>query len=639
MINKDDLSVLKGSKRVTEKVSVMFGSNDRAGVSHGLFEIIANSVDRYKKGFGKNVLVTREIDDTLIIKDFGDGLPMLWNDREQAYNWDIALKTLYGGGNYEQSDVNTGVLGTNGLGLTTAQYSSEFMEVTSCRADGKTIKANFKQGRPIDFKTGEFLVEDTNDFLNKEDGMKVLDISENDTNITGTTIRYRPSSEVFIETNIDNDWIKNKLLKQAVVNCGLELVFKDNSTGEKVNYIFDSPQDYLKELEVERITGIIRFKKDGAGVDKSGHTGKFDKKPVVVATEYKVDYDINLFFDNKTEKQEYIHNGSELTELKKNATTKGFEKAITRAIDKYMVENKLYKKAESHIRFEDIAPSVVSLVNTKSTLTSYSNQTKLSISNSFIEEFVSKEFEEQFTTYLTEQSDVAKIICNRIMINKKARESAENTRLNIKKKLESDTSPFSKPEGLIDCKSKIASERELFICEGKSALGSLIKARNSQYQACIPMRGKILNLLKNKGNIKKILGSEIVLCIIKALGCGVILDTKDPDMNNFDIKKLKYAKIIISSDGDVDGYQIRTLVLALLYVLCPQLIIDGYIYIVEAPLFEARVGKSSKIHYLYSVEEKNKFLEKNPTAKISRNKGLTKIAPHMSDCMLQTSLI
>lgn len=630
MVKNDDLSVLKGSKRVRDKISVMFGSNDKAGVSHGLFEIIANSVDRHKKGFGNKIIVTSHKDGVLEVEDYGDGLPMLWNEKEQAYNWDIALKTLYGGSNYEQSNDNNGVLGTNGLGLTTAQYSSEFMEVISYREDGKKVEVKFKQGRPVDFITGELLVEDTNDFLTQEDGLKAMKITENKDVRTGTIIKYRPDSEVFIETNIDSDWIKNKLLKQAVVNCGLELVFNDEVAQEEITYKYNSIEDYLRDFMDSPLSEVIKCKKDSIGRDSSKNNSN-------ASVEYKASYEINLFFDNISNKQEYFHNGSELTELNKNATTLGFKKAIVNAVHKAIIDNKLYKKNEKKIKFEDIEPSLVALINTKSNLTSYSNQTKLSISNSFIEEFIEKDFEEQLSFIFIEKKELSKNICNRVLINSRARESAENTRLNIKKKLESDNSTFSKPEGLINCKSKNPLERELFICEGKSALGSLIKARNSQYQACIPVRGKILNLLKNKGDLKKILSSEIVVNIMKALGCGIVVDSKIKELSTFDINNLKYCKIIISSDADVDGYQIRTLILAMIYVLCPDLIAKGYVYIVEAPLFEATIKGTKKIHYLYTEEDKNEFLNKHKTKNIelNRNKGLGEMTPEaMSETMM-----
>lgn len=624
-----DLSVLKGSKRVRDKISVMFGSNGKDGVSHGLFELIANSVDRFKKGYGDKVIVTSYEDNTLSVEDFGDGLPMLWNEKEQAYNWDIALKTLYGGSNYEQSSDNDGVLGTNGLGLTTAQYSSEFMEVISRRNDGLEIRVKFKKGRPVDFETEEFLVEDTNDFLTKEIGLRAMKITKYTDKSTGTIITYKPDNEVFVDINIDSEWIKNKLLKQAVVNCGLELIFDDRNTGEIVSYKYNSINDYLNEFVSDKpVSELMLFYKEGMGKDTP------DSK------EYKVSYEIGLFFDNLSSKQEYFHNGSELTELDKNTTTIGFKKALVNAIHRIISEHKLYKSKEKKIRYEDIEPSLVALINTKSNLTSYSNQTKLSISNIFIEEFISNEFEEQLIFKLTENKDESKKIAERVLINKRAREQAENTRMNIKKKLETDNSPFSKPEGLIDCKSKNPLEKELFICEGKSALGSLIKARDSYYQACIAVRGKILNCLKTKHDIKKIFGSEIVVNILKAIGCGVVINSKHKELNSFDINNLKYNKIIISSDGDVDGYQIRTLILTMLYVLCPELIKQGYVYIVEAPLFEATISNNKKIYYLYTEEEKSVFIEENKDRKIklSRNKGLGEMTPEaMSETMMNPS--
>ncbi len=616
-MNNRNLGTLKGSERVRKRVNNMFGSDGAKGVSHSLFEIISNSVDRFKKGYGKKVIITRYSDNSLSVEDFADGLPMEWNEEEGAYNWDIALKTLYGGDNYEQSQSNDGVLGANGLGLTSTQYTSEYMDVIVYK-NNKKYTTKFKKGRPLDFETGEYVGKDDNNFLSKEDGARVLKIESYHEDRSGTFIKFKPDGEVFTTTCIESEWIKDKLNKQAVVNTGISIDYNDELECKTYTYNYDKITDYIDCLSSgneNRIDNVLYFTGSGKGKDK-------EDRP-----EYETSYEIAFAFDNLIGVQEYYHNSSELIELSDNATTKGFEKALTSSLHKIINENKLYKAKEKKIKIDDILPSLVSIVNTKSTLTSYSNQTKYSINNIFIEDFILKNLEEQLNIYFTENKDYALKVASRVLINKRAREHAETTRLNIRKKLENDGSLLSKAVGLIDCKSKNPLENELYICEGRSALGSLIKARDSQYQACIPVRGKTLNCLK--ADLKKILSNDTIINIIKAFGCGIEVETNKKDFNSFDISKLRYGKIILASDGDVDGFQIRTLILTMIYKLCPKLIEEGYVYIVEAPLYEAVKEKSKVIDYLYTEEEKNDYLEKNKNKKvdISRNKGLGEMSP------------
>lgn len=616
--NKDerDLSSLKGSERVRLKVNNMFGSDGAEGVSHSLFEIISNSIDRFKKGYGKEVIITRYEDDVLKVEDFADGLPMDWNEKEEAYNWDIALKTLYGGDNYEQSDNNDGVLGTNGLGLTSTQYASEFMNVTVYTKNNK-YEAKFKKGRPVDYNTGEYVVKDTSFYLSKEDGAKVLHTEKNKTGRTGTIICFKPDSEVFTTVSISTDWIKDKLNKQAVVNSGVYLKFIDLKEKQEITYHYDSINDYIDLLSdgtENRIGEILNFEATGKGRD-------LPSRP-----EYEFEYNVAFAFDNIIGKQEYYHNSSELIELSKNVTTLGFEKALVNSIHKVIEKNKLYKNKEKKIKKEDILPSLVSVVNTKSTLTSYSHQTKYSINNAFIELFLSKKLEEQLDIHFTENNEYAVKVAHRTLINKRAREKAESTRLNLKKKLENDGTIFTKAQGLVDCKCKDPKQREIYGLEGISALGSAIKARNSFFQACIPFRGKSLNCLK--ADYKKILNNDVILNFIKALGCGIETGNSK-ELGEFSIEKLRYHMIILSSDADVDGYQIRTLILTILYRLCPTLIKEGYVYIVEAPLYEATITGDKKTYYLYDDEEKEQFVNEHKGKKIkfSRNKGLGEMTP------------
>ncbi|EJT5937145.1 DNA topoisomerase [Clostridium perfringens] len=610
-MTKRNLGRLKGSQRVRQRVNVMFGSSGHKGVCHSLYEIFSNSIDRFKKGYGNKIIITQDENNILTVEDFADGLPMDWNEKEKAYNWDLALKVLYGGDNYETTNSNDGVLGTNGLGLTSTQYASEFMKVTVYTKDN-IYKANFKKGRPVDKDTFEFIKEDSDDLFTKEEGSRVLSIEPNKTDRTGTIITYKPDSEVFSTIELDTDWIKEKLQRQAVVNTGLTIEFNDNKNHQTHKYFYENFEEYLKQVVGDSINyNLGKFiNLSGTGTGKDTPTSK----------EYTISYNLCLCINNKLKSQSYFHNSSELTELNNNATTEGLERALVNGFNKFIKENNLYKPNEGEIKFLDIEPCLVSILSSKSNYTSYSNQTKLSIDNIFIKKFLIKDISSKLLIFLNENLEESKNISKQILINKRAREKAESTRADYKKKFETNINVLNKVKGLIDCKSKDRNLTELYITEGQSALGSIADGRDSKFQACFPIRGKILNCLK--ATLKQIGGSEMVINLIRAIGCGVEIKVNNKDFIPFEKDKIRYGKIILASDGDVDGYQIRTLLLTLLYVLCPTLIKEGYVYIVEAPLFEVKIGK--KTYYLYTEDEKNEFVKKHSdkNLKISRNKGL-----------------
>lgn len=606
------LSRLKGADKIRKRVGVMLGSDDLSGVKQTMFEVVSNSIDRYKAGFGNEIIITKHKDCSLTIEDFADGLPMTWNEKEKAYDWELALRVLYAGSNYETTiDTHNGQLGLNGLGLTSTQMSSEFMEVTSYK-EKFTYKASFKQGRPVDKETGAFLKEDNEELFDKTLGERVLGITTNTTGRTGTCIYYKPDDSIFTDINIPIEWINEKVKKQAVVNKGLKIIVKDEES-ETTHYYKDGLWDYIEEFSKEPLTETYGFKAEGIGKDRPDRA------------EYRVNFELVFQFNNNVNRVECYHNSSELTQG--GSTLNAIKIGFVHAIHQYLSANGMYLKDESKIKYIDIEDSFCCLINSFSTQTSYSNQTKMSIDNKFIQEFVAETIKKEMEVYLTEKGIDAKRIGEQVLANKRSREKAEKTRLNVRKKLSGNIDVFNRIKKFVDCREKESNKRELYIVEGDSALGSCKLGRDATYQALMPIRGKILNCLKS--DYDKIFSSEIIIDLLKVLGCGVEIKSKrNKDLNTFDLNNLRYSKVIICTDADEDGKQIRTLILTMLYILCPTLIEKGYVFVVESPLFE--IETKNKTFFAYSDKEKNEIVAQlKSKCKIQRSKGLGENTPQM----------
>lgn len=608
------LSRLKGADKIRKRVGVMLGSDDILGVEQTMFEIISNSIDRFKAGHGKKINIVKHADLSLEIEDFADGLMMDWNENENAYNWELALRVLYAGENYETTmDTHNGQIGLNGLGLTSTQMSSEFMEVTSYKEDF-IYKVSFKQGRPVDKETGEFLCEDGEELFSKELGLRVLSVTPNTTGRTGTHIYYKPDSTVFTEIDVPLEWINTKTKKQAVVNKGLEIVVVDEVTETTTVHLYENGiVDYINELSQEPLTETSYFSCQGVGKDSE------DRQ------DYKVSFELAFNFNNSVNIVECYHNSSEL--VHGGSTLNAIKNGFVAAVHKYLDDNKMYNKDESKIKYIDIADSLTCIINSYSSFTSYSNQTKMSINNKFIQDFVTEQIKEELQVYIAENPIEAKRISEQILANKRSRERAEKTRLNIRKQLSGNIDVVNRIKKFVDCREKDPAKRELYIVEGDSALGSCKLGRSAIFQALMPIRGKILNCLK--ADYDKIFSSEIIVDLIKILGCGIEITSKhNKELNTFDITKLRYSKIIICTDADVDGMQIRTLLLTMLYRLIPSLITEGKVFIAETPLYE--ITSKKKTYFAYADAEKDKLVKKlGDKCKIQRSKGLGENTPDM----------
>lgn len=600
------ISALKGADRVRKRPAVIFGSDGLDGCEHSFFEILSNSVDEAREGFGKTINITVYRDKVLEVEDFGRGVPLDYNEKEQRYNWELVYCELYAGGKYENNKKGGSYkysLGLNGLGACATQYSSEFMRVLSYHGDA-VYEINFKKGE-VD---GELIKRE----LPKKEQR------------TGTVTRWRPDLEVFADIDIPLEYFKELLKKQAIVNAGLRfhLKFETESGFEESDYIYENGiADYVSELAGESsITQPVFWKTETRGRDRD------DKD------EYELEYETAFCFSNTVNVIEYYHNSSYLEHG--GSPDKAVRNSFAYALDKYLRAEGKYNKSEPKITFADIEDSLILVINSFSTETSYANQTKKAITNSFIATAMNDYFKRQLEIYFAENPTEAELIANQVLINKRSRETAESTRLNLKKKLGGVIDVTNRVEKFVSCRSKDPDRRELYIVEGDSAMTSCKLGRDAEYQAIIPVRGKTLNCLKS--TYDKIFKNDIIVDLLRVIGCGVEIKGKvKGDLVEFDYDALRWSKIIICTDADEDGFQIRTLLLTMFYRLLPTLIKKGKVFIAESPLFE--ITCKDKIYFAYNEPEKLKILKEIGTAKhtIQRSKGLGENEP---DMMWQTTM-
>lgn len=597
----DSISQLKGADRVRKRPGVIFGSDGLDGCQHAVFEILSNSIDEAREGYGKVITLTRYADKSIEVEDFGRGCPLDWNANEKRFNWELVFCELYAGGKYANNEGENYEysLGLNGLGSCATQYSSEYMDVTVWR-DGNKYELHFKKGKVIGKKGQE------------------LTITPADRKKTGTTIKWRPDLEVFTDIDIPEEFFKDILHRQAVVNAGVTFRFR-NQNGNKFDvteYVYENGiLDYVNEIAHESpLTSPYFISAERRGRDRAD-------KP-----EYKVKLSAAFCFSNKVKAIEYYHNSSWLEYG--GAPEKAARSAFVYAIDAYIKKIGKYQKTESKINFQDVADCLVLVTNCFSTQTSYENQTKKAITNRFIQEAMTDFFKEKLEVYFIENKPEADKIAEQVLVNKRSREAAEKTRQGMKKKLSGSIDIANRVQKFVDCRSRDPEKREIYIVEGNSALGACKLSRDADFQGIMPVRGKILNCLK--ADYVRIFKSDVITDLLKVLGCGVEVQAKgQKDLNAFDINNLRWNKVIICTDADVDGFQIRTLILTMIYRLVPTLIREGYVYIAESPLYE--IECKGKTYFAYSDKEKADIVSGLGGAKatINRSKGLGENDPDM----------
>jgi len=594
----ESISALKGADRVRKRPGVIFGSDGLEGCEHAVFEIMSNAIDEAREGHGTLITVTRFADHSIQVEDQGRGCPVDWNEKEQKYNWELVFCELYAGGKYGgEGDNYEYSLGLNGLGSCATQYSSEYFDATIWR-DGYKYSLHFEKGENI----GGLTKEPT------DKGKK-----------TGSTFRWKPDLEVFTDINIPVEYYLDVMKRQAVVNAGITFRFR-NQIGtnkfETTEFNYENGiADYVAELGgADALTLPVFWQTERRGRDRAD-------KP-----EYKVKLSVACCFSNKTQIIEHYHNSSWLEHG--GSPEKAVRSAFVSAIDGYLKQQGKYNKTESKITFNDVQDCLVLVSNNFSTQTSYENQTKKAINNKFVQEAMTEFLRSQIEVYFIENPVDAAKIAEQVLINKRSRETAEKTRLNIKKKLTGTMDISNRVEKFVPCRTRDVNRSELYIVEGDSALGSVKMARDSDFQAIMPVRGKILNCLKADYN--RIFKSEIITDLLKVLGCGVeVSDKRAKDVAAFDLSALRWNKIVICTDADVDGFQIRTLILTMLYRLTPTLIQEGYVYIAESSLYE--ITCKEKTWFAYSDKEKNDIVATLQGKKydVQRSKGLGENDPEM----------
>ena len=602
--DNESISSLKGADRVRKRPGVIFGSDGLEGCEHAVFEILSNAIDEARGGHGSLITVTRFADHSIQVEDQGRGCPVDWNEKEGRYNWELVFCELYAGGKYdnENSENYEFSLGLNGLGSCATQYASRYMDVTVWR-DGKEYRLHFERG----------------EIAGK------LEVSEQTGNKkrTGTTIRWLPDLDVFTDIDIPVDYYRDVMRRQAVVNAGVTFRLKNETAAGKYEteeFVYEHGiEDYIRELAgLDALTEPVYWEAERKGRDRPD-------KP-----EYKVKLSVALCFSNKTALCEYYHNSSFLEHG--GSPEKATRSAMVSAIDKYLRDNNKYVKGEAKITFPDVQDCLILVSSSFSTQTSYENQTKKAITNKFIQEAMTEFLRSRMEIYFIENKEAAEKIAAQVLINKRSRETAERTRINQKKKLTEKIDIANRVQKFVDCRTKDVERREIYIVEGDSALGACKQSRDAEFQGLMPVRGKILNCLK--ADYPRIFKSDVITDLMKVLGCGVEVSGKMvKDLNQFDLANLRWSKVVICTDGDVDGFQIRTLILTMLYRLCPTLIREGYVYIAETPLFEITCKEKSgeKTWFAYSEKEKTDILKKLEGKKVNvqRSKGLGENDPEM----------
>ena len=596
------ISSLKGADRVRKRPGVIFGSDGLEGCEHAVFEILSNAIDEAKEGHGDLITVTRYLDKSIEVEDLGRGCPVDWNEKEQKYNWELVFCELYAGGKYGGDGDNYEYsLGLNGLGSCATQYASEYFDAVIHR-DGFEYTLHFEKGE---------ITEPRETFLHQTpwNGRK-----------TGSKFRWRPDLEVFTDIAIPAEYYLDVMKRQAVVNAGVTFRFRNETAPgkfETTDFLYENGiQDYVSELVGDKgLTSPVFWQTERKGRDR-------EDKP-----EYKVKLSVSLCFSNTVQVIEHYHNSSWLEHG--GSPEKATRSALVAAIDGYLKGKGKYQKSESKITWQDVEDCLVLVSNNFSTQTSYENQTKKSVTNKFVQEAMTEFLKAQMEVYFIENPFDAQRIAEQVLINKRSRESAEKARLNIKKKLTGTMDLANRVQKFVDCRSKDPEKRELYIVEGDSAMGAVKLSRDSEFQGIMPVRGKILNCLK--ADYGRIFKSEIITDLLKVLGCGVeVNDKRAKDLAAFDLMNLRWNKVVICTDADVDGYQIRTLILTMLYRLTPTLIKRGYVYIAESPLYE--ITYKEKTWFAYSNKEKNDIVAQiGPDKKISiqRSKGLGENEPEM----------
>ena len=572
--DESNIQVLEGLEAVRKRPGMYIGSTTSRGLHHLVYEIVDNSIDEALAGYCKEIQVTIKEDNSITVRDDGRGIPVGIQAQTGLPAVEVVFTVLhaggkFGGGGYKVSG------GLHGVGASVVNALSEYLEVEIC--DGTHIH-----------------------YQKYERGSKLNDLKViGDTDKTGTFVHFKPDHEIFEELVYDYSILLNRLREQAFLNAGIKIVLKD-----------ERPDDNGKFRE-----DILHYEggiKEFVQYLNRNKTPIHDEVIYVNSIRENSEAEIALQYnDGYTENIESFANNINTTEGGTHET--GFKAALTKVINDYARAHKMLKDNEENLKGEDTREGLACIISVKVTEAQFEGQTKTKLGNSEIRTIVEKMVNEKLSEFFEENPAVAKIVVEKAMTASRAREAAKRARDNTRRKsaLESSTLPGK----LADCSSRDTEFTEIYIVEGDSAGGSAKQGRDRRFQAILPLWGKMLNVEKSR--IDKVFSNEKLIPVITAIGAGI--------GNDFDVSKIRYGKVVIMADADVDGAHIRTLLLTFFFRYMEPLIREGHVYIAQPPLYKVYKGK--KVIYAYNDEDLKKALEEIPEASIQRYKGLGEMNP------------
>ena len=566
----DQIQILEGLEAVRKRPGMYIGSTSSKGLHHLVYEIVDNSVDEALAGYCTEIDVQINADNSITVTDNGRGIPVGINAKSGLPAVQVVFTILhaggkFGGGGYKVSG------GLHGVGASVVNALSEWLEVRVCR-DGSIYEQRYERGKVM---------------------YPLKIVGSCDPEKTGTKVTFLPDKEIFEDTVYDFDVLKNRLREMAFLTKGIKIILRDDREDKKEKV-------FHYECGIKEFVQYLNRSKTPLYENVIYCEGTVNNISVEVAFQHNDDYNESIYsFVNNINTPE---GGMHLT---------GFRNAITKTFNDYARSNKLLKDSEQNLTGEDIREGLTAIVSVKIENPQFEGQTKQKLGNSEARGAVDNVVTEQLTYFLEQNPTVAKMICEKSLLAQRAREAARKARDLTRRKTALES--MSLPGKLADCSDKDPKNCEIFIVEGDSAGGSAKSARSRATQAILPLRGKILNV--EKARLDRILGNAEIKAMITAFGTGIHED--------FDISRLRYHKIIIMTDADVDGAHIATLMLTFLYRFMPELIKQGYVYLAQPPLY--KLEKNKKVWYAYSDEQLNDILTevgRDQNNKIQRYKGL-----------------
>ncbi len=567
----EQIQILEGLEAVRKRPGMYIGSTSSRGLHHLVYEIVDNSVDEALAGYCTNIDVFINPENTITVRDNGRGIPVDINQKAGLPGVEVVFTILhaggkFGGGGYKVSG------GLHGVGASVVNALSKWLEVRICR-DGKIYEQRYEKGKTV----------------------KALRVTgECDESFTGTQVTFLPDDEIFDDTVFDFDILKTRLRETAFLTKGLKITLTDLREEEK------KERSFYYEGGIKEFVQYLNKSKSPLYEDIMYFEGEVNGILIEVALQHNDSYTENCYgFVNNINTPE---GGTHIV---------GFRNAITKTFNDYGRKNKILKDNEPNLSGEDIREGMTAIISIKIEDPQFEGQTKQKLGNSEARAAVDSFLSNKLELYLEQNPSVAKIIVEKSVLSQRAREAARKARELTRRKSALDG--LSLPGKLADCTDKDPNNCEIYIVEGDSAGGSAKSARNRATQAILPLRGKILNV--EKARLDRIYANNEIKSMITAFGTGI--------HDDFDISKLRYDKIIIMTDADVDGAHISTLMLTFLYRFMPELIKEGHVYLAKPPLF--KLEKNRKVWYAYSDEELNRILEqvgRDSSNKIQRYKGL-----------------